>query len=147
MCLSHSTDTARPSNSHLPCRAHTIPDHSLLLKATAQQGRRQRACGLLDRIRLLPATTRSSLKFLSGAYQSQMQVASVKPNTVCHWRGKEWQQHTTKKTMLHCGLAVRIFSATMRTVTKDTALSEQGRGAACYVWIGLKTSTCPSMPQ
>ena len=29
-------------------------------------------------------------KLLSDAYQSQMQVASVKPNTVCHGRGKEW---------------------------------------------------------
>ena len=33
------------------------------------------------------------------------------------------------------GLAVRIFPATMRTFTKDTELSEQGRGAAWNVWI------------
>jgi hypothetical protein len=32
--------------------------------------------------------------------------------------------------LLDSGLAVRIFPATMRTFTKDTALSEQGRGAA-----------------
>jgi hypothetical protein len=53
-----------------------------------------------------------------------------------------------KDDLLHVGLAVRIFPATMRTFTKDTALSEQGRGAAwqgngmgtgCYVWIGLKS--------
>ena len=41
--------------------------------------------------------------------------------------------HYKKKTMLHCGLAVRIFPSTMRSVTKDTALSEQGRGAAWHV--------------
>ena len=41
-------------------------------------------------VRLLPVTTRSSTKFLSDAYQSQMQVDSVKPNTVYHGRGKEW---------------------------------------------------------
>jgi len=76
-------------DSHLPCRAHAIPDHALLLKATAQHGRRETACGLLARVRLLPATTRSSAKLLSDAYQSQMQVASVKPNTVYHGRGKE----------------------------------------------------------
>jgi hypothetical protein len=33
------------------------------------------------------------------------------------------------------GLAVRIFPATIRTFRKDTALSENGRGAAWYVWI------------
>jgi hypothetical protein len=33
------------------------------------------------------------------------------------------------------GLAVRIFPATTRTFTKDTALSENGRGAAWHVWI------------
>ena len=47
------------------------------------------------------------------------------------------------------GLAVRIFPATTRTFTKDTTLSEHGRGAAwqgngmgtaCYVRIGLKDS-------
>ena len=70
------------SDSHLPCRAHAIPDHAVLLKATAQHSRRKTACGLLARVRLLPASTRSSTK-LSDAYPSQMQVASVKPNTVC----------------------------------------------------------------
>ena len=29
-------------------------------------------------------------RLLSDAYQSQMQVASVKSNTICHGRGKEW---------------------------------------------------------
>jgi len=36
------------------------------------------------------------------------------------------------------GLEVRIFSATMRTFTKDTALSEHGRGAAWHVWINAR---------
>ena len=40
--------------------------------------------------------------------------------------------------LLHFGLAVRIFPATMRTSTKDTALSEQGRGAAWHVWINAR---------
>jgi len=76
----HSADL---SYSHLPCRARAIPDHAVLLKATTQHGRRETDCGLLVRIRLLPATTRSSTKLLSDEYQSQMEVASVKPNTVC----------------------------------------------------------------
>ena len=35
-----------------------------------------------------------------------------------------------KDYLLHCWTSSRIFPATMRTFTKDTALSEQGRGAA-----------------
>ena len=38
--------------------------------------------------------------------------------------------HYKKDDCYTVGLAVRIFPATMRTFTKDTALSEQGRGAA-----------------
>jgi hypothetical protein len=78
------------SDSHLPCRAHATPDHAVLLKATAQHGSRQTDCGLTVRVRLLQAITLSSTKLLSDAYRFQMQVASVKPNTVCHGRGKEW---------------------------------------------------------
>jgi hypothetical protein len=74
---------AAVSDSHLPCRAHAIPDHAILLKATAEHGHREKPCGLLARVRLLPANTRSSTKLLSDTYQSQMQVASVKTNTVC----------------------------------------------------------------
>ena len=47
--------------------------------------------------------------------------------------------HYKKKTICYTvGLAVRIFPATMRTFTKDTALSEQGRGAAWHVWINAR---------
>jgi len=35
-------------------------DHAFLIKATAQHGRRGTACVLRARVRLLPATTRSS---------------------------------------------------------------------------------------
>ena len=40
---------------------HAIPrsDHAILLKATAQHGRRETACGLTARVQLLPAVTRS----------------------------------------------------------------------------------------
>ena len=36
--------------------------------------------------------------------------------------------HYKKDDLLHCWTSSRIFPATMRTFTKDTALSEQGRG-------------------
>jgi len=56
------------SDSHLPCQAHVAPmscsDHAVLLKATAQRGRRETACGLPAHVRLLPATTPSSTKIV-----------------------------------------------------------------------------------
>jgi hypothetical protein len=52
----------------MPCHAHAAlmpcSDHAVLLKATAQHGRRETACGLPARVRLLPATTRSSTKIV-----------------------------------------------------------------------------------
>ena len=89
MCFPFDLHSAAVSDSLLPCRAHAIPDHAILLKATAQHGRRERAYGLTARVRLFPAITQSSTKLISDAYQSQMQVASVKPNTVYHGRGNE----------------------------------------------------------
>ena len=40
--------------------------------------------------------------------------------------------HCKKDDLLHCWTRSRIFPAIMRTFTKDTALSEQGRGAAWH---------------
>jgi hypothetical protein len=45
------------SDSHLPCS-----DHAVLLKATAQHGHQETACGLPAHVWLIPATTRSSMK-------------------------------------------------------------------------------------
>jgi len=107
----------------MPCS-----DHAVLLKATAQHGRRETVCGLSARVRLLPATTRSSTKIIRSI--------PILFTTIHTYDCKVWYQHTTKKTICSTvGLAVRIFPATTRTFTKDTALSEQGRGAAWHVWI------------
>jgi len=51
--------SAAVSDSHLPCRAHAV-----LLKATAQHGRRETASELPARFRLLPSTTRRSTKIV-----------------------------------------------------------------------------------
>jgi len=65
MCLSHLIYTVRPCLIHT---CHAMPmlcsDHAVLLKVTAQHGRRQTACGLPARVRLLPATMRSSTKIV-----------------------------------------------------------------------------------
>jgi hypothetical protein len=60
-CLSHLIYIVRPCLIHT---CHAAPMHAVLLKATAQHGCRETACGLPDRVRLLPATTRSSTKIV-----------------------------------------------------------------------------------
>ena len=48
------------------CQAAPMPcsDHAVLLKVTAQHGRRETACGLPASVRLPPATTRSSTEIV-----------------------------------------------------------------------------------
>ena len=118
-------------DSHLPCRAHAIPDHALLLNATAQHGRRDTTCSR-------SAFSGYHAEFhevVSDAYQSQMQVASVKPNTVCMDEEKSGSSTLQKRLSR---TSSRIFPATTRTFTKDMALSEQGRGAAWHVRINTR---------
>jgi hypothetical protein len=104
-----------------PCHATTMPFWKQLLKATAQRGmgmawhmwinigRPETACGRPARVRLLPATTRNFRKVVDRSIPIRLIVE----------------------------LAVRIFPATTRTFIKDTALSENDRGAAWHVWISL----------
>ena len=95
--------------------------------ATAQHGRGETACGLPARVRLLPAGV--PLRLLTEAYQSSSQRSI--PTTVKS--GSSTLQ--TKRSVKLVGLAVRLFPATSRTFTKDTALSEHGRGTA-WAWHG-----------
>jgi hypothetical protein len=61
MRLSRLIYTVRPRLIHTAHASLMLcSDHAVLLKATAQQVRRETACGLPARVRLLPATTRSS---------------------------------------------------------------------------------------
>jgi hypothetical protein len=106
-------------DSHIPCRARAMPRCSVsdYSKTTAQRGigmawhlkisigRPQTACGRPARVRPLPATTRSSTKVVIRSMQIRYTL----------------------------GLAVGIFPATTRTLTEDTALSENGRGVAWHV--------------
>ena len=85
--------TVRPCLIHT-CHAAPMPrsDHAVLLKATAQHGRRETACGLPARLRLLPATTRSSTKIVIRSIPNLL-------TTIHTYDSKEWYQHTTKKTI------------------------------------------------
>ena len=53
------------------------------------------------------------------------------------WTRKRVVAAQYKKKKKRC-YPVRIFPATMRTFTKDTAPSEQSRGAAWHVWINAR---------
>jgi hypothetical protein len=118
LCLSHLIDTVRPCLIHT-FHAVPMPFWNRLLKAMVQRGmawhvwisigRPETACGRPARVCLLPATTRSSTKVV---------IRSI-------------------PIFCTVGLTVQIFLATARTFTKDTALSENGRGAAWHVWISL----------
>jgi len=57
--------------SHLPYHAHAMLwlCRSSQGHSTAQHGRRETACGLPARVRLLPATTRSSTKIVISSIQ------------------------------------------------------------------------------
>ena len=63
LCLSHLIYTVRPC---LNDTFHAMPmpcsDYAILLKATAQHVRQEKACGLPARVQLLPASTQSSTK-------------------------------------------------------------------------------------
>jgi hypothetical protein len=100
----------------------------------------------------------------SSSYRVEFHEDCYQQHTSLRCRWPVWNQTTfvmdeeksgsstlQKKTICYTvELAVRIFLATMRTFTKDTALSEHGRGTAWRVWInsliwqgnGMGTACC-----
>ena len=63
----------------MPCS-----DHAVLLKATAQHGRRETACGLPAGVRLLPVTTRSFTKVDIRSIPISDAGGQCETNNVCH---------------------------------------------------------------
>ena len=125
--------SAAVSDSHLPCRGH-----AMLWPCRSSQGHgtaRPSIDGLWATCPRLASSgnpTRSSTKIVIRSIPNLL-------TTIHTYDCKEWYQHTTKRTICYTvGLAVRIFPATTRTFTKDTALLEQGRGTAWYVWINAR---------
>ena len=101
MCLSHLIYTVRPCLIH---NCHAMPmlcsDHAFLLKATAQHVRREKTCGLPARVRLLPATTRSSTKVvirripICGQCKTKHRLSRTRKRVVA--------AHYKKDNLLHC---------------------------------------------
>jgi hypothetical protein len=127
-----------------PCHALTMPFFSRPRHSTAVMRRPVGYLPAFDFFRLPRGVPR---RLFSEAYHSPSQRSIS--TTV-----KSGSSTLQKTICLTVGLAVRIFPAITRSFTKDTALPEQGRGAAwhvwinarhgrgigtaCYVWIGLK---------
>jgi len=137
MCLSHLIYTERPCLIHTchtmamprPCLALTIPFFSRPRHSTTVE---RRPVGYLPAFSFFRLPRKVPRRLLSEAYQSSSQRSI--PTTV-----KSGSSTLQKKTICSTvGLAVRIFPATTRTFTKDTVLSEQGRGVAWHVWINLR---------
>ena len=104
MCLSHLIYTVRPCLIHTCHAAPMICSyHAVLLKATAQHVRREAACGLPARFRLLPATTRSSTKVVirripisdaGGQCETKHRLSCTRKRVVA--------AHCKKDDLLHC---------------------------------------------
>ena len=126
--------SAAVSDSHLPRHAH-----AMLRPCRSSQGhgthvRRETTYGLPARVRLLPATTRSSTKVVIRRIPVSDAGGQCETKNRLSLKRKRMVEAHYKKTICYTlGPAVRIFPAIMRTFTKDTTLSEQGRGAACHV--------------
>ena len=138
MCLSHLIYTVRP------CLIHTCHAYAMLRPCRSSQGHGTARLSIDDLWAVCPrsATSGYHAELHEGCYQTH--------TNLCRW--PEWNQTPfvmdeeksgsstlqKKTTCYTVGLAVRIFPATMRIFTKDTALSEQGRGAAWHVWINTR---------
>ena len=108
------------------CHALAMPFFSRPRHSTAVE---RRPVGYLPAFSFFRLTRGVPRRSLSEAYQSSSQRSI--PTTV-----KSGSSTLQKGRFV--GLAVRIFPATTRTSTKDTALSEEGRGAAWHVWINAR---------
>jgi hypothetical protein len=70
---------------------------------------------------------------LSEACQSQKQVASVKPNNVCHGRGSMVAAHYKKDDMLNCWTSISHISSYHADFHErhGTVGAGQGNGMTC----------------
>ena len=113
-----------------PCYPPTMPFFSRPWHSTSVE---RRLVGYLPAFGFFQLPRSVPQRLLSDAYQSQMQVASVKPNTVCHGRGKSGSSTLQKR-----------WSVTLWTSSSDisgyhvdfheghgTVGAGQGRGMAC----------------
>ena len=88
--------SAAVSDSHLPCHAVPMPcsDHAVLLKATAQYGRRETACcAVALRRTAWSEHDMASVNQTRPRYVNEMGKTHSKHLAVRHGRGKAWARH------------------------------------------------------
>ena len=104
MCLTYLIYTVQPCLIHT-CIAMPMlcSDHAVLLKATAQYCRRETACGLPARFRLLPATTPSSTKVVIRRIPVSDAGGQCETKHRLSWtRKRVLAAHYKKDDLLHC---------------------------------------------
>ena len=136
MCQSNLIYTARLCLIHV-CHAAPMPcsDHAVLLKATAQHGSRETACGLPVRVRLLPATTRSSTKVVIIRIPISDAGGQCDTKHRLSWtRKRVVAAHYKKDDLLHCWTSnsdISDYHADFHEGHGTTVGAGQGRGMAC----------------
>jgi hypothetical protein len=127
MCLSHLIYTVRPCLIHI-CHAAPMPcsDHAVLLKVTAQHERREMACRLPARVRLLPATTWSSTKIV-------IRSIPILLTTIRTYDCRVVAAHYKKDDLLNCWTSSSDISGYNADFHEGhgTVGAGQGRGMAC----------------
>jgi hypothetical protein len=134
MCLSHLIYTVRPCLIHT-CHAAPMPcsDHAVLLKATAQDGCPETACGQLACIALLPATTLSSTKVVIRSIPISDAGGQCENKRLSWTRKRVVAAHYKKDALLNCwtsSLDISGYHADFRE-GHGTVRAGQGRGMAC----------------
>jgi hypothetical protein len=95
--------SAAVSDSHLPCRAHAMlrPCRSSQIHGTAR--RRETACGLPSRVRLLPATSRSFTKVVIRSLPISDAGGQCETKQRLSWtRKRVVAAHYKKDDLLNC---------------------------------------------
>ena len=117
----------------MPCPyyAPTMPFCSRSRHSTSVE---RRPAGYLPAFGFFRLSRGVTRRLLSDTYQSQMQVASVKPNTVCHGRGtRQVAVHYKKDDLLHCWTSSSDMSGYHACFHEGhgTIGAGQGHGMAC----------------
>ena len=130
MCLFHLIYTVLPCPIHT-CNAAPMPcsDHAVLLKTTAQDGRRETACGRPACIRLLPATTRSSTKIVIRSVPISDAGGQCETTQHLSWtRKRVVAAHYKKDALLNCWTSSTDISGYHADFHKGHSTVGAGRG-------------------
>ena len=118
------------------CHAMPMPcsEHAVLLEATAQHVRRETACGLPVRVRLLPATTRSSTKVVIRSIPISDAGGQCETEQRLSWTRKiVVAAHYKKDALLNCWTSCSDIFGYHADFHEGhgTVGAGQGRGMAC----------------